>query len=110
MPLRATPPQVELESRSVNKSNPQNNVPAGDPRASMVLSSRLGYVEGNTVQLKGRVACEINTCDELIATEMVFENVLESLDPPEIAGWFDCRTACDTSKHDTWYWYIVYRN
>ncbi|CAM9232038.1 unnamed protein product [Sphacelaria rigidula] len=46
----------------------------------------LGYVEGNTVQLKGRVACEINTCDELIATEMVFENVLENLDPPEIAG------------------------
>ena len=39
------------------------------------------------MQLKGRVACEINTCDELIATEMVFENVLESLDPPEIAGW-----------------------
>lgn len=49
--------------------------------------SSLGYVEGNTVQLKGRVACEINTCDELIATEMVFENVLECLDPPEIAGW-----------------------
>lgn len=39
------------------------------------------------MQLKGRVACEINTCDELIATEMVFENVLDSLDPPEIAGW-----------------------
>ena len=52
----------------------------------MLLCS-LGYVEGNTVQLKGRVACEINTCDELIATEMVFENVLENLDPPEIAGW-----------------------
>lgn len=63
------------------------------------------------MQLKGRVACEINTCDELIATEMVFENVLESLDPPEIAGWsgsmfllvsvrlprekdFDTRAAC----------------
>lgn len=45
-------------------------------------------MEGNTVQLKGRVACEINTCDELIATEMVFENVLERLDPPEIAGQF----------------------
>lgn len=55
----------------------------------------MGYVEGNTVQLKGRVACEINTCDELIATEMVFENVLENLDPPEIAGvcntpWSSC--------------------
>lgn len=46
----------------------------------------LEYVEDNTVQLKGRVACEINTCDELIASEIVFENVLERLEPPEIAG------------------------
>lgn len=53
---------------------------------SSLVRCSLGYVEGNTVQLKGRVACEINTCDELIATEMVFENVLERLDPPEIAG------------------------
>lgn len=80
------------------------NAPAGDLPALVVLLSRLGYVEGNTVQLKGRVACEINTCDELIATEMVFENVLESLDPPEIAGWSDRLTAYDTSKYDTRYY------
>jgi antiviral helicase SKI2 len=40
----------------------------------------------DTVQLKGRVACEVNTADELITTEIVFENVLQNLDPPEIAG------------------------
>ncbi|CAM9457103.1 unnamed protein product [Chrysoparadoxa australica] len=52
----------------------------------MVLRG-LGYVdEVDTVQLKGRVACEVNTCDELIATEMVFENVLAPLNAPEIAG------------------------
>ncbi|KAG5184770.1 DEAD/DEAH box RNA helicase, partial [Tribonema minus] len=47
-----------------------------------------GYVDGagDTVQLKGRVACEVNTADELVVTEMVFENVLQHLDPPEIAG------------------------
>jgi antiviral helicase SKI2 len=33
--------------------------------------------------LQGRVACEFNTCDEVIATEMIFENVLEPLNPPE---------------------------
>lgn len=38
-----------------------------------VLQS-LGYVDDNeTVCVKGRVACEVNTCEELIATEMVFE-------------------------------------
>lgn len=35
------------------------------------------------VQLKGRVACEINSGDELIATECLFENQLVDLDAPE---------------------------
>ena len=28
--------------------------------------------EDNTVQIKGRVACEINSGDELVATELIF--------------------------------------
>ncbi|CAM6105247.1 unnamed protein product [Calypogeia fissa] len=35
------------------------------------------------VQLKGRVACEINSGDELIATECLFDNQLDDLDPAE---------------------------
>lgn len=51
-----------------------------------ILSS-LGYIdEERTVQLKGRVACEINTCDELILTELVFDNVLSTLSPEEIVA------------------------
>lgn len=50
--------------------------------------SALGYIDSTTqaVQLKGRVACEVNTCDELLLTETVFENVLAPLTPAEIAG------------------------
>lgn len=34
---------------------------------------RLQYVSAdNTVAVKGRVACEINSGDELVATEMIF--------------------------------------
>lgn len=48
---------------------------------------KLGYVDENeTVCIKGRVACEVNTCDELIATEIVFEGILNELDPPEIVA------------------------
>jgi superfamily II RNA helicase len=52
------------------------------------LLRRLGYVEcdADTVTLKGRVACEMNTCDELMATELIFNNVLEPLNPPEAAA------------------------
>lgn len=48
---------------------------------------KLGYIDENeTVCVKGRVACEVNTCDELIATEMVFEGLLNDLEPPEIVA------------------------
>lgn len=47
----------------------------------------LGYIDGNeTVCVKGRVACEVNTCQELIATEMVFEGILNELEPAEIVA------------------------
>ena len=48
----------------------------------------LEYVEqgGDTVTLKGRVACEMNTCNELVASEMIFSNVLEPLTPTETAA------------------------
>ena len=44
------------------------------------------YLHSSTVSLKGRVACEMNTCDELLATEVLFNNILEPLNPPEIAA------------------------
>jgi len=56
-----------------------------------VLQS-LHYVDAQdrTVQLKGRVACEINTCDSLIVTELIFENVLTSLEAEEIVSLLSC--------------------
>jgi antiviral helicase SKI2 len=47
----------------------------------------LGYVDKNeTVCIKGRVACECNTSDELVVTEMVFEGLLDELEPEEIVA------------------------
>ncbi|KDO16499.1 hypothetical protein SPRG_17981 [Saprolegnia parasitica CBS 223.65] len=49
--------------------------------------TRLGYIASdNTVQVKGRVACEVNTCEELVLTEIIFENVLADLEPEEIVA------------------------
>jgi len=51
----------------------------------------LEFVEQtNTVKLKGRVACEINTCDELIVTELIFENVFTDLDAAEVVALLSC--------------------
>jgi antiviral helicase SKI2 len=47
----------------------------------------LGYLdESEAVCVKGRVACEVNTSEELIVTEMVFEGILNDLDPTEIVA------------------------
>ncbi|XP_019620739.1 PREDICTED: helicase SKI2W-like [Branchiostoma belcheri] len=51
---------------------------------------RLRYLDAaGTVQLKGRVACEISN-HELLITELVFENVLTDLQPQEIAALLSC--------------------
>lgn len=47
----------------------------------------LGYInENETVSVKGRVACEVNTCEELIVSEMIFDGVLNNMAPEEIVA------------------------
>ena len=48
----------------------------------------LRYIDvEDVVQIKGRVACEVNTCEEsLIVTEMVFEGILNDLEPASIVA------------------------
>ena len=47
----------------------------------------LGYIDDNeNVCVKGRVACEVNTGQELVATEMVFEGILNGLEPSEFVA------------------------
>ncbi|KAG7380314.1 Helicase SKI2W [Phytophthora pseudosyringae] len=58
-----------------------------DFQQRLSVLKRLGYIsEDGVVQVKGRVACEINTCEELVLTEMIFENVLANLEPEEIVA------------------------
>lgn len=39
--------------------------------------------EDLVVQMKGRVACEMNSGEELICTECLFENQMDELEPEE---------------------------
>ena len=47
----------------------------------------LGFVdEDSRVELKGKVACEIHSADELVLTELVLENVLADFEPEEVVA------------------------
>ncbi|KAI9188040.1 Antiviral helicase ski2 [Blastocladiella emersonii ATCC 22665] len=54
----------------------------------MDVLMQLGYVDprSKTVQLKGRVACEINNCDELLLTELILNNFFADLDLAEVVA------------------------
>jgi len=46
--------------------------------------------ENSTIQLKGRVACEINSANELVLTELILENTLASYEPEEVVALLSC--------------------
>ncbi|KAJ9668094.1 Antiviral helicase ski2 [Coniosporium apollinis] len=47
----------------------------------------LEFIDDNSrVELKGKVACEIHSADELVLTELVLENVLAEYEPEEIVA------------------------
>jgi antiviral helicase SKI2 len=51
----------------------------------------LGFVDQETiVHIKGRVACEINTADELILTELILDNFFADYEPAEIVALLSC--------------------
>lgn len=47
----------------------------------------LGFIdEQSRVELKGKMACEIHSADELVLTELVLDNVLADFEPAEIVA------------------------
>lgn len=52
---------------------------------------RLGFTSSSdVVEMKGRVACEISTGDELLLTEMVFQNVFNDLTVEQTVSLLSC--------------------
>lgn len=57
-----------------------------DYQQKVGVLQRLGYIDGTSVRLKGRAACEVNSCESIILTELVFEQVLQKLNAADMAA------------------------
>merc|ERR1719473_604844 len=56
-----------------------------DLRAMRRVLRRLEFVDKNgVVQMKGRMACEITSADEILLTEIVFQNVFADMESNHI--------------------------
>jgi len=63
---------------------------------------RLGFTSADDiVDVKGRVACEISTGDELLLTELIFNGVFNPLAPEHCAGILSCFVFTEKSEHQT---------
>ncbi|KAF5749406.1 hypothetical protein HS088_TW04G01375 [Tripterygium wilfordii] len=60
---------------------------------------KLGHIDAdNIVQLKGRAACLIDTGDELLVTELMFNGTFNDLDPHQVAALASCFIPVDKSS------------
>jgi ATP-dependent RNA helicase DOB1 len=60
---------------------------------------KLGLVNSeNIVTLKGRVACELTTCDELVGTELLFNGKFNDLSPEQIVSMLSCLVFSEASS------------
>ncbi|KAG8927198.1 ATP-dependent RNA helicase mtr4 [Tulasnella sp. 418] len=61
---------------------------------------RLGFTtSADVIELKGRVACEISTGDELLLTELIFQGAFNSLSPEQCAALLSCFVFDEKSEH-----------
>jgi ATP-dependent RNA helicase DOB1 len=63
---------------------------------------RLGFTSSaDIVDVKGRVACEISSGDELLLTELIFNGVFNPLAPEHCAAILSCFVFTEKSEHPT---------
>ncbi|KAJ1633878.1 hypothetical protein T492DRAFT_977755 [Pavlovales sp. CCMP2436] len=59
---------------------------------------RLGHTNSdNVIELKGRIACEVSTADELLITELIFTGSLAELTAEQIVSLMSCLVASERS-------------
>eukprot|EP01012_Entosiphon_sulcatum_P050221 TRINITY_DN68_c0_g2_i1.p1 TRINITY_DN68_c0_g2~~TRINITY_DN68_c0_g2_i1.p1 ORF type:complete len:957 (-),score=200.80 TRINITY_DN68_c0_g2_i1:647-3517(-) len=69
----------------------KNIVMKDELKAMMRALRRLGYTsEDDVIQKKGRVACEVNTADELLLTELIFGGLFNDMDPSKLVALMSC--------------------
>lgn len=81
--------KVQELDKQINQS--QFMVMGDDLRAMRRVLKRLEFIDRDgVVQLKGRMACEITSADEILMTEIVFNNVFADMEANNIIAMCSC--------------------
>lgn len=85
--------ELTAKIRSLKKSMKSSSVLAfkDELKARKRVLRRLGYITSDdVVELKGKVACEISSADELTLTELMFNGVLKDVKVEEMVSLLSC--------------------
>lgn len=84
---------LEMEISRLKRSISDENLellPDYHQRIEVLKKMRFIDPVSENVLLKGRVACEINSVDELVSTELILDNFWNAFEPEEIVGLLSC--------------------
>merc|ERR1712194_86959 len=83
--------QTEIQELDKQVSASQFMVMTDDLRAMKRVLRRLEFIDKEgVVQLKGRMACELTSADEVLLTEIVFQNVFDGMEANNIIALCSC--------------------
>lgn len=88
-----TKSQIETEIKAAKKElkKAKTILQLDELKCRKRVLRRLGFAtSGDVIELKGRVACEISSGDELLLTEMIFNGVFNDLNPEQIVSLLSC--------------------
>ncbi|KAF8551605.1 antiviral helicase [Imleria badia] len=115
-PLQRDPRLPELYTLYAQKQAAQTNIRALKKRISAThdvlqleelkcrkrVLRRLGFTSSSDIsEMKGRVACEISTGDELLLTELIFNGAFNTLLPEQCASLLSCFVFTEKSEQHT---------
>ncbi|KAI9493029.1 rRNA-processing arch domain-containing protein [Zychaea mexicana] len=89
----ATKVELTEKVRAMKKkiTEAQSIIQLDELKSRKRVMRRLGFTtQADVVEMKGRVACEISTGDELLLTEMIFQNVFNELTAEQSVALLSC--------------------
>ncbi|ODV94989.1 hypothetical protein PACTADRAFT_50824 [Pachysolen tannophilus NRRL Y-2460] len=91
--------QEEIKATQNKIIEAQAVIQLDDLRHRKRVLRRLGFTtQTDIIELKGRVACEISTGDELLLTELIFNGTFNELTPEQCAALLSCFVFEERSK------------
>ncbi|XP_022194420.1 exosome RNA helicase MTR4 [Nilaparvata lugens] len=93
--------EKELKSAKLDLKSSMSLLHMEDLKCRKRVLRRLGYcTASDVIEMKGRVACELSSGEELLLTEMIFNGVFNDLTVPQTVALLSC-FVCDEKTKET---------